>query len=60
MLSFWLSSFARQPTFFSIKTPMLASLRLINLKNHEDTLIKNRQSLSVFVGPNAVGKHGHG
>lgn len=35
---------------------MLTSLRLINFKNHEDTLIEGLQPLSVFVGPNAVGK----
>lgn len=35
---------------------MLTSLRLFNFKNHEDTLIEGLQPLSVFVGPNAVGK----
>lgn len=35
---------------------MLTSLRLINFKNHEDTLIEGLKPLSVFVGPNAVGK----
>jgi len=35
---------------------MLTSLRLINFKNHEDTLIEELKPLSVFVGPNAVGK----